>query len=289
MNEMLEVKSLEYSYKNIFDKKLFGIKNINFKMQPGYIYGLVGRNGAGKTTLIKAILKGNYEKGEVFIDDIDMRLNSIEAKEKMGFIMYPEMLLRNRSAFENGYIFGNLYPDWNQERYIDKLQEFGVDMDVNISELSRGNEMKVMASFAWGHRPEVLIADEPTAGFDPVFRKEFLRFMQEYVEDGKHSVLISTHITEDLDKVADYLLVMDNGMILLNSSMEDIWDTYTMIKCSREQFDRLKKTIPPSSIEGVRYKGDNAEAMLKSVDKKLLICETWKPQVAEILRYIIMK
>lgn len=289
MNEMLKVKSLEYSYKSLTGKKLFSIENIDFQISPGYIYGLVGRNGAGKTTLIKTILKGNFKKGAVWIDDLSMVQNPVKTKEKMGFIIYPEMMLRNRTAYENGHIFGNLYPDWNQERYEDKLKEFGVDMDVNLSELSKGNEMKVMAAFAWGHRPEILFADEPSAGFDPVFRKEFLRFLQEYVEDGNHSVLISTHITEDLDKVADYLMIMDAGRLILNSSMEDIWDSYRMIKCSRTQFDRLKESIASDCLVGVKYKGDNVEALLKSADENIQKCEVWKPQVSEMLRYVIMK
>lgn len=225
---MMKVESLEYSYKSIMGRKIFGIENINFQINPGYIYGLAGRNGSGKTTLIKTILKGNFSKGEVWIDDLKMSEDGIKVKEKMGFIIYPEMMFRNKTVYENGCILGKLYSDWSQDRYTDKLREFNVDMEAELCTLSKGNVMKVMAAFAWGHRPEVLLADEPTAGFDPVFRKEFLRFMQEYVEDGKHSVLISTHITEDLDKIADYLMVMDNGRMIFNSSVEDIRDSYTI-------------------------------------------------------------
>lgn len=289
MNEVLKVKSLEYSYKSLTGKKLFGIENIDFEMSPGYIYGLVGRNGAGKTTLIKTILTGNLKRGSVWVDDLSMVQNPVKTKEKMGFIIYPEMMLRNRTAYENGDIFGSLYPDWSQERYVAKLKEFGVDMDVNLSELSKGNEMKVMAAFAWGHRPEILFADEPSAGFDPVFRKEFLKFLQEYVEDGKHSVFISTHITEDLDKVADYLMIMHEGKLLLNSSMEDIWNSYIMIRCSRMKFDRIKESVPSDCLVGAKYKEDSVEALLKSTDINTDECEVWKPQVSELLRYIIMK
>lgn len=289
VSEMVKVESLEACYKSLVGKKTFGIENINFHMEPGYIYGLVGRNGAGKTTLIKSILKGRYAKGEVWIDGFELGSNSVKAKENMGFIMYPELMLHNRTAYENGCIFGNLYPGWDQERYVNKLKEFGVDMDEYLSRLSRGNIMKAMAAFVWGYRPKVLFADEPTAGFDPVFRKEFLKFMQEYVEDGMHSVLISTHITGDLDKVADYIMIMDEGKILLNQSIEDIRDSYRMIKCSREEFGRLKQKLFGDSIVGVRQKGENVEAMLKFADEGLLKCEVWKPQVSELLRYVIMK
>lgn len=230
---MMKVESLEYSYKSVMGKKIFGIENINFQITPGYIYGLAGRNGAGKTTLIKTILKGDYTNGEVWIDDLKMSEAGIRVKEKMGFIIYPEMMFHNKTAYENGCILGKLYSNWSQDRYTDKLREFNVDMEAELSTLSKGNVMKVMAAFAWGHRPEVLLADEPTAGFDPVFRKEFLRFVQEYVEDGKHSVLISTHITEDLDKIADYLMIMDNGRIIHNSSMEDIRNSYTISELLR--------------------------------------------------------
>ena len=285
---MLKVESLEYSYRSLMGKKLFGIEDINFEMEPGYIYGLVGRNGAGKTTLIKAILRGNYKKGEVTAGNLKMSRDMVRVKENMGFIMYPEMMFHNRTACENGEILGTLYPGWNRKAYEEKLREFGVDMDMELYRLSKGNVMKVMAAFAWGHRPKILFADEPTAGFDPVFRKEFLRFLQEYVEDGEHSVLISTHITEDLDKVADYLFIMEKGKLILNVSMAEIQESYRMIRCSKEELESLKKKQPACRVIGERNKGNQTEILLQ-LGNAIEGYEMWIPQISEILRCMTVK
>jgi ABC-2 type transport system ATP-binding protein len=199
------------------------------------------------------------------------------------------MLLDNRTARENGEIFGKLYSGWNQKRYIEKLNEFQVDKDVCIDTLSKGNIMKVMAAFEWGHRPELLIADEPTAGFDPVFRKKFLRYLQEYVEDGEHSVIISTHITEDLDKIADYIMMIDDGKIILNDTIENIRDNYGIVKCTQEEFEKLQKEMPEENIFGYRNNGEKTEALIK-IQKDICVgYDVRRPNITEILVYLTQK
>lgn len=222
----LTVKNLGFSYETLLEKNLFSLDAISFRIEPGFIYGLVGRNGSGKTTLIQRIMKGDYEKGHVCLDGVSMENNPVKVKEELGIISYPAILLEKETARKNGEILGTLYSSWNQQAYIDKLAEFQVEADAALNCMSKGEIMKVQVAFAWGHRPGILIADEPAAGFDPVFRKEFREFMQEYVEDGEHSVFLSTHITKDLEAVADYIMILHQGKMVCQGSMEELRDQY---------------------------------------------------------------
>lgn len=245
---LLDVQNLQYLHKTALGRyfhktpkgmKKFGVEDISFQIKKGYIYGLVGMNGCGKTTLMNTLVRGDYGRGRVLFDGYDMAENRLKARDNIGIITQPALLLENKSAYENGKIFGELYTDWNEEAYLKKLEEFEVDKDVELKKLSRGNVMRVLAAFAWGHRAKLLIADEPTAGFDPLFRKDFLRFLQEYVEDGEHSVIMSTHLTEDLDKIADYLMIMCERRIVFDDDMLSLKDwgmtvKDLMIKLSRK-------------------------------------------------------
>lgn len=224
--EGLKVRGLRFAYQTLFGTDKFAVQNITFQIEKGYIYGLVGRNGAGKTTLLNAILKGEYMEGKVSLDGISMEEEPLQVKENFGFITYPAMLLPKESLRRNGEILGAIYENWSQQDYESKLQEFGLESERLVTELSKGENIKAQAAFVWGHKPKVLIADEPTAGLDPKFRNVFIQFLQEYVEDGEHSVLFSTHITEDLDSVGDYLLLMDEGEMICKGSVEELRERY---------------------------------------------------------------
>lgn len=222
----LKVEGFQFAYTSVFGDEKFAVKNINFQMEPGYIYGLVGRNGAGKTTFIESLVKGEYMKGHVSLNGISMEDNSLQVKENLGIISYPAKLLQNESLQANGEFLGGIYANWNQQKYEKKLKEFGLEKNQLVKNLSKGEIMKAQMAFIWGYKPQIIIADEPTSGLDPKFRKIFIQTLQEYVEDGEHSVLFSTHITEDLDQVADYLMVLHEGKLLCNGSLEELRDYY---------------------------------------------------------------
>lgn len=158
MEEGLRVEGLRYAYTTLFGGEKFAVKDIDFHIKKGYIYGLVGRNGAGKTTLLNAILKGAYMEGRVCLDGISMEENPVEVKENFGVITYPAMLLPDESLRKNGEILGAIYENWSGQEYENKLKEFGLESDRLVKELSKGENIKAQAAFVWGHRPKVLIA-----------------------------------------------------------------------------------------------------------------------------------
>lgn len=222
----LKVEDFQFAYTSVWGDEKFAVKNINFQMEPGYIYGLVGRNGAGKTTLIESLLKGEYKKGHVSLNGVSMEDNPIQVKENLGIMSYPARLLQKETLQANGELLGAIYANWNQQEYEKKLKEFGLEKNQMVKNLSNGETMKAQLAFIWGYKPQIVIADEPTSGLDPKFRKIFIRELQEYVEDGKHSVLFSTHITEDLDQVADFLLMLHEGRLICKGSLEELRDYY---------------------------------------------------------------
>lgn len=192
------------------------------KLEKGYIYGLVGRNGAGKTTLLRKLAKRDMDNGQI-------NLELYPSRQDIFLINSPALLLPEQDLITNGQIFGGLYDSWDEEAYVQKLKDFHVPENVLLSELSRGNQMKVCAAMAWGVKAPLLLADEPSAGFDPSFRKEFIHFLQEYVEDGKHTVIISTHITEELDKVADYIMLMREYSIYYCKDIETLRESFANV------------------------------------------------------------
>lgn len=191
-------------------------------IEPGYIYGLVGRNGAGKTTLLRSIAKGVYDNSEI-------NLEKYVSRQDIFLINSPALLLSEFDLVTNGQIFGELYDSWSEQAYLDKLEEFHIPANTVLKELSRGNQMKACLALAWGCRAPLLLTDEPSAGFDPSFRKEFIHFLQEYVEDGNHSVIISTHITEELDKVADYIIFMKDYNIYYCRTIEQLREEFSTV------------------------------------------------------------
>lgn len=226
ISEGLKVEGFWFAYTSILGTDKFAVENINFRIEPGYIYGLVGRNGAGKTTLIESLLKGEYMEGHVSFDGVSMEDKPLQVKENLGILSYPAKLLQKKTLQANGECLGSIYMNWNQQEYEKKLEEFGLDKNETVESLSKGETMKAQAAFIWGYKPKVMIADEPAAGLDPKFRKTFLQALQEYVEDGEHSVLFSTHITEDLDQVADYLMMLHKGRMICKGSLEELRDCY---------------------------------------------------------------
>lgn len=191
-------------------------------LEPGYIYGLVGKNGAGKTTLLRSLALGVPNNPQIDI-------SGYHSRQDIFIINSPALLLSEHDLVTNGEVFGGLYNSWDEDAYLSKLNDFHIPANVLLRELSRGNQMKVCAAMAWGCKAPLLLADEPSAGFDPSFRNEFIHFLQEYVEDGNHSVIISTHITEELDRVADYIMLMKEYEIYYCENIEKLREDFSTV------------------------------------------------------------
>lgn len=217
------------------------LSNINLELEPGYIMGLIGTNGSGKTTLINTILN-LYKKdsGSIKINGLSMDTNEKEAKDQIGFILDENMFQDSISVISNAKIYGKLYSKYDENLFRKLCQRFEIPLKKKLGKLSAGLKVRFELAFALSHDAKLFIMDEPIAGLNPVFRKELINCMQEIVEDGTRSVIFSTHITEDLDQVGDYIALLHNGRIFFYLNKEELQDKYLILKGTKEQIENLK-------------------------------------------------
>lgn len=224
--DIISIENLSKKYEH------FKLDNLNLKIPTGSVIGLVGANGAGKTTLIKLLL-GIVKKDSGNINMIN--------KEEIGIVLddafLPELLKIN----DINQIMKNVYKNWDEKIFKDYLKKFNLTNNVPLKSLSKGMKKKLEIAVSLSHHPKLLILDEPTSGLDPIVRGEVLDLFREFMEDDTHSILISSHITCDLESIADYIVLIDNGKIILNKSITDIMDNYGIIHCTKEIFDKLKE------------------------------------------------
>lgn len=204
----MEEEKLAVNVQHYFKKVgKFQLYDITFSLKEGYIMGLVGRMGSGKSTLLRCLIQGE-------IPGKAGNKGSIEIVGGVGAVTEEMPFLIDATLKENAELYGSLYPDYDMELFQDYLRKIGLGSHLVYGLLSKGEKMKFQLAFAMSHQPKVLILDEPTAGLDASFRGEFLRMIQEYVEVNMASVIISTHMIEDLNKVADYIGYMENGELV---------------------------------------------------------------------------
>lgn len=225
MNNVLDVEGLSKNYGT------FKLNNIKFSLQAGCITGFIGVNGAGKTTTIKSIL-GLVLKdcGSVKLFGKEISGNEQELKNHIGVVLdegcfYEEMTLK-----EMKNVIAPAYTNWDEKMFLNYIDCFGLKLNQKISTLSKGMKMKYSIALALSHHADLLIMDEPTSGLDPLIRSEILDIVLEFIKEEGKSVFFSTHITSDLDKIADVLILIDKGEILLNEEKDLILDTYGVVK-----------------------------------------------------------
>ena len=232
MQNALEVHSLNKS----FDR--FALKDVSFTLPRGAVMGFIGENGAGKTTTIKAVLGLiNKDSGDISVLGGSIEDASIRAKIGVVFDdLHLHKTLRIRQAEK---IFPHLYEDWDADLFKEYLNRFNLDAEKKIKDLSRGMRMKLSIAVALSHHPELLILDEPTSGLDPVVRDEVLEIFQDFMQDENHAILFSSHITSDIDKIADYLTFIHDGEILFSVTTDELLGEAGILKCSAEEADAL--------------------------------------------------
>ena len=234
----IEVKGLS----KVFKAKKgsgFELKDIDLILPSGCIMGLVGENGAGKSTTIKLILETlNRDKGEIKVLGHD---SIRDCKEDVGIVMdevgFPECL----NSKQIGKIMKNIYKNWNTQVYSDYLKKLNLDTHKRFGEYSKGMKMKLGMAVALSHDPKLLILDEATAGLDPVIRDDLLDIFIEFTRDENHSILISSHIVSDLEKVCDYIAFINNGRMMLCEEKDKLYEQYCVVRCSREDYDSIDK------------------------------------------------
>ena len=232
----IEIKSIKKTYKD------FKLDINNLKVQSGTITGLIGENGAGKTTLIKSILgmiKSNCKNLKIF--NKDYKENENEIKDDIGLVLdnafFPELL----NAKDINTVMKGIYKNWDEKLFFKYLKDFNLPHDKEIKSLSCGMKKKLEIITALSHHPKLLILDEPTSGLDPVARSEVLDILLKFIKDEDHTVLLSTHITTDLEHTSDQIIFIDDGKIVLDEQKDNVINDYGILKCDHSYFDKISK------------------------------------------------
>jgi len=235
----MDILNVEKLSKNYIDFKL---KDITFSLPKGSIMGLIGENGAGKTTTIKLILnliKKNSGSIKVFgLDNID---NEYKIKQNIGVVLDESYFHDNLRPKDISIVMKNIYENWNKEIFLNYLSKFKLPNDKRVKDFSKGMKMKLSIAAALSHNPQFLILDEPTGGLDPIVRNEILDIFLDFIQDEEKSILFSTHITSDLDKIADYVTFIHNGEIVFSESKDEMLNSYGIIKCGVNEFNKIDK------------------------------------------------
>ncbi|MBS7525707.1 ABC transporter ATP-binding protein [Fusibacter paucivorans] len=225
MNNILEVHALNKTYKN------FALQDVTFSLQEDCITGFIGINGAGKTTTIRSILGlALKNSGKIKVLGMDVDTHEREIKDALGVVMDEGCFYNQLTLNEMKSIIAPAYTKWSDNDYRHYLQAFDLDPKQKIATLSKGMRMKYSLVLALSHQAQLLIMDEPTSGLDPLVRSQLLEIMADYMKQGGKGVFFSTHITSDLDKIADMLILIDHGKIVFEKSKDELLDQYRLVK-----------------------------------------------------------
>ena len=256
MENILEIKNLSKKYKG------FELKNVNIKLPKGMIMGFIGENGAGKTTTIKSILNIiNRDSGEIKIFGLDNKENERKIKADIGVVLDDSFLSEYLNPSDINKIMKNIYKDWDEKLYFKYIEDFKLPKEKISKEYSSGMKMKLKIAVALAHHPKLLILDEPTSGLDPVARNEILDIFQEFIQDEDHGIFVSSHITSDLEHIADYITFINNGEIIFTKTRDELLENYGIVKCSEEQFKKIDKK------DYIKYKKNRYEYDVLIEDK----------------------
>lgn len=243
----------------------FHLDNISFSLPKGYIMGLVGTNGAGKTTTIKLILNMMEKNcGDISVFGLDAIKNERHIKQKIAVVFDTNIFVDEWTINETEKAISPFYDEWNHKTFTEMLEKFQLSPKMKVGKLSRGMQMRLMLACAFSHNAQLLILDEPTSGLDPLARDELMELLQDYIKDGERSVLFSTHITSDLQKVADYITFLKHGKLVFTGSMDDLLEKYVLIKGAPEELNvELKKHIIGLRQTNMGFEGLISSALAK--------------------------
>jgi ABC-2 type transport system ATP-binding protein len=227
----------------------FALRDVSFSVPRGYVCGLVGPNGAGKTTIIKLIMNlVRRDAGDIRVFGLDNRADEVAAKSRIGFVYEAPGFWDDRTLDAQRRVLGPFYPSWDDRAFDRLAAEFELPMRERFGRLSRGTKMKFALAMALAHHADLLVLDEPTAGLDPVFRREFLRRLSTLLQDQGKSVLFSTHITSDLDRIADYITFVHRGAVAFSLPRTELLDTWGIVRGD----ERALRGLDPAIVRGRR-------------------------------------
>lgn len=277
MESLIEIKNLSKNYDG------FCLKDINITLPKGMIMGLIGENGAGKSTTIKAMLNLIHpDSGEISLLGKDYKKQEKQIKEEIGVVLDDGFLSEYLTPNDINKAMRNIYANWDEKQYFEYMDQFQLPKDKISKEYSSGMKMKLKLAVALSHHPKLLILDEPTSGLDPVARNEILDIFQEFIQDEEHGIFVSSHITTDLEHIADYIVFVNQGEIILNKTRDELLEGYGIVKCSKEEFEKL------DSKDYIRSKKNRYEYEILVEDKvvfqkKYDVTVMDKPTIEEIM------
>ena len=278
MTDAIKIKNLTKKFGN------FRLGPLDLEVKKGAITGFIGENGAGKSTTIKLILDVISRDGgtiEIFGKDIgDL---SVDEKYKLGFVFDDLFLPGSMKVDEIEKMHSLLYKDyWEEGTFYEFIDNFALPIDIPINTFSRGMKMKLGLALAMSHGAEILILDEPTSGLDPVVRDDFLDILLDFIQDEDHTVLISSHILSDLEKIADYIAFIHKGELIFNEEKDGLSEKYGLVSLGDEEFESLDK----NALVGVRKHQFGRECLVKR-EKMPDGFEMKKPSIEDIMVYMI--
>ena len=240
----------------------FTLDNVSFNVPQGTIMGFVGENGAGKTTTIKAILDLiRTDRGTIRIWGYSPKNLPMKLKAKIGVVFDGSNLHENLTTENIALIMKNVYHNWDQKVFDNYLSKFKLP-NKKIKDFSRGMKMKLSIAIALSHNPKLLILDEATSGLDPMIRDEILDIFLEFIQEEEHTILLSSHIISDIEKIADYVTFIHNGKIVFSENKDDLIYRHGVIRCKREDVHKIDRNF----IVGIRENCYGAEVLINNVD-----------------------
>ncbi len=252
MENALEVDGLCKRYPG------FALDNVSFSVPRGYVMGLIGPNGAGKTTTLTTILGLlRPDAGSMCAFGLDLATRGTEARARIGFVHDDPHFYGHLSLKRNAALVAALYPTWDAAAFGRLIDAFGLSLRQRFDSLSRGTKTKFALALALAHRAELVLMDEPTSGLDPVFRRELLETLTDLLQDERTSILFSTHITSDLERIADYITLIQSGRVVFSAAKDEILERWALVKGAPELPDRL----PGGYFRGIRRGAHGFEAL----------------------------
>ena len=235
MKNAIEITGLRKKY-----EKGFELGSLQFSVMSGTIAGLIGENGAGKTTLLKILLGISHaDEGKIRILGKDFKVHEAEIKEEIGVVLDDMFFSEVLTPDDIGKTMADIFRSWDDKLFEGYLEEFALPAKKPMKTFSKGMRKKLEIAAALSHRPKLLILDEPTNGLDPVVRNEILDIFQAFVNDEEHTILLSTHITTDLEHIADQIIFLDRGKKVMDESRDEIMDEYAILRCDKDFLDKL--------------------------------------------------
>ncbi len=238
IENVIELKDVTKDYGD------FKLDHVSFTVPEGSVCGFIGQNGAGKTTTIQIILDAiNRDSGEVFLFGQKVDKNSAALREDIG-VVFDEMGFHDfLTARQINTILKNIYKNWKEEEYFSYLKRFSLPTKKPCGSFSRGMRMKLQIAAALSHGAKLLIMDEPTSGLDPIVRNEMLQIFREYVIEEDHTILLSSHITGDLERLADEVVFIDGGKIILSGNKDEILEQHGVLKCKKDEVTSIHESL----------------------------------------------